>query len=87
MLMEYIVDKALIVIPVLMVLGKVIKETPKVKRWLIPYILLVIGIAFTVSLIGFSADAVIQGVLVSGAAVFGHQLYRQVKNREPNDKL
>lgn len=87
MLMEYVVDKALIVIPVLMVLGKVIKETPKVKRWLIPYILLVIGIAFTVSLIGFSADAVIQGVLVSGAAVFGHQLYRQVKNREPNDKL
>lgn len=85
MLTEYIVDKALIVIPVLLILGKIFKETPKIKRWLIPYMLLVIGIAFSIGLIGFSVNAIIQGVLVSGAAVFGHQLYRQVRNREQDE--
>ncbi len=78
---EYIVEQALIVIPVLLILGKIIKETPKVKDWLIPYTLLVLGIIFTVFLTGFNVDSVIQGVLVSGAAVFGNQLFKQTKER------
>lgn len=74
---EYLIQEALIVIPVLLILGKIIKETPKVKSWTIPYILLILGIAITFALLGFNVDAFIQGVLVSGAAVFGHQLYKQ----------
>lgn len=85
MLNEYIVQQALIVIPVLLILGKFIKETPRVKDWLIPYILLALGIVFTIGLMGFDIDAVIQGVLVSGAAVFGHQLYAQTKHRESDE--
>lgn len=81
-IIEYIVEQALIVIPVLLILGKIIKETPMVKDWLIPYVLLVLGVCFTVLLMGFNVDAVIQGVLVSGAAVFGHQLFVQGKYRE-----
>lgn len=79
---EYIVDQALVVIPVLLILGKIFKETPKFKDWLIPYVLLVLGIVFAVALMGLNVDAVIQGVLVSGAAVFGHQLYIQAVERE-----
>lgn len=79
---EYLIDEALVIIPVLLILGKFIKETPNVKHWLIPYILLVIGIGFSIALIGFSADGFVQGVLVAGAAVFGHQLYTQTKERE-----
>lgn len=74
---EYVVQQALIIIPVLLVIGKIIKETPTVKDWLIPYMLLAFGVVFAVALIGFSVDAVIQGVLVSGAAVFGNQLFKQ----------
>jgi len=74
---EYIVQQALIVIPVLLILGKIIKETPTVKDWLIPYILLGLGVVFAVALMGINVDAVIQGVLVSGAAVFGNQLFKQ----------
>lgn len=76
---EYLIDEALIVIPVLLILGKIVKGTPKIKDWLIPYILLIIGVAFTVALTGFNVDSIIQGVLVSGAAVFGNQLYKQAK--------
>lgn len=82
LLNEYIVEQALVVIPVLLVLGKIIKETPYFKDWLIPYILLLIGIALTISLIGFNPDAIIQGVLVSGAAVFGHELFKQAIERD-----
>ncbi|MBU5594927.1 phage holin family protein [Amphibacillus sp. MSJ-3] len=82
MLNEYIVEQALIVIPVLLVLGTFIKSTPKIKDWTIPYILLVLGVLFTVALMGFNVDAIIQGVLVSGAAVFSNQLYKQAKNKD-----
>ena len=81
-LQEYIIEQALIIIPVLLILGAIIKATPKVKDWIIPYVLLVLGVAFTIALLGINVDAVIQGVLVSGAAVFGHQLYAQAKHRE-----
>lgn len=81
---EYIIEQALIVIPVLLILGKIIKETPNAKDWLIPYILLVLGVIFTVALLGFNIDAVIQGVLVSGAAVFGNELIKQAIEKDDN---
>lgn len=76
---EYIVEQALIVIPVLLILGKIVKDTPNVKDWTIPYILLVAGVVITIAMLGFDVDAVVQGVLVSGAAVFGNQLFKQTK--------
>lgn len=82
MLTEYIVDQALIVIPVLLVLGKMIKDTDVIKDKYIPITLLGFGVAFATMLMGFNVDAVIQGVLVSGAAVFGHELYKQSKERD-----
>lgn len=82
LLKEYLIEDALGIIPALMILGKIIKDTPKVQDWLIPYILLVLGIIFAVGLMGLSFDSIIQGILVSGAAVFGNQLYKQVKNKD-----
>lgn len=84
-IIEYIVDQALIVIPVLLILGKIFKETPNVKCWLIPYLLLMLGVCFTTFLMGFNVDAFIQGVLVSGAAVFGNQLFKQALNRKSDE--
>ena len=84
-LSEYVVQQALIIIPVLLVIGKIIKETPTVKDWLIPYMLLAFGVVFAVALMGFNVDAVIQGVLVSGAAVFGNQLFKQATEHESDE--
>ncbi|MBN6205049.1 phage holin family protein [Ralstonia pickettii] len=78
---EYLIQEALVVIPVLLILGTFIKGTPRVKDWTIPYILLFIGVIITVAMLGFNVDAIIQGVLVSGAAVFGNQLYKQAKDK------
>lgn len=81
-LMEYIVEQALIVIPVLLILGKMLKETPRFKDWLIPYLLLILGVVFSTFLMGFNVDSVIQGILVTGAAVLVHQGYKQAVERE-----
>lgn len=78
---EYLIEEALIVIPVLLILGAFIKGTPRVRDWTIPYILLVIGVSITFALLGFNVDAFVQGVLVSGAAVFSNQLYKQAKEQ------
>ena len=79
---EYLLDDALVVIPVLLILGKIIKETPYIKDWLIPHILLVIGIVFSLFLVGFNVDGVIQGVLVSGASVFGYEIFKNTMERD-----
>ncbi len=82
LLNEYLLQEALIVIPVLLILGKIIKETDVLKDKYIPLTLLGVGIVFAIALIGFNVDAVIQGVLVAGAAVFGHELYKQSQERD-----
>lgn len=79
LLNEYLIQEALIVIPALLILGKIIKVTDLIKDKFIPVVLLGLGIVFTVGLIGFGVDSIIQGILVTGGAVFGHQLYKQSK--------
>lgn len=76
---EYLIEEALIVIPVLLILGVIIKGTPNIKDWLIPYILLGLGIVFTTALIGLNPDGILQGVLVTGASILIHQGYKQAK--------
>ncbi|MGD2196234.1 phage holin family protein [Lysinibacillus fusiformis] len=85
-LYEYIIEQALIVVPVLLVIGQVLKNTPKMQDWLIPYILLVFGVAFTIGVMGITMQSIVQGVLVSGAAVFSNQLYKQYSDKGGNGK-
>ncbi len=81
-ILEYIITEALIIIPVLWILGSFLKRTPKVQDWTIPWVLLAVGILAALGIIGFTVDAAIQGVLVAGAAVLGHQLVKQTTERE-----
>lgn len=82
LLQEYILDEALILIPVLFILGQIIKETPRFYDWIIPYILLIVGIVASFFLVGFDIHGFIQGILVSGAAVFGNELIKQAIERD-----
>jgi hypothetical protein len=75
--MKYIVEEALIIIPVLWIIGLFLKNTPGVPDWTIIWILLVLGVVITIALLGVTPQAIIQGVLVAGAAVLGHQLLKQ----------
>ena len=78
----YIVDNALILIPALIVVGAIIKQVEAIPDKWIPLILLPLGIAGALALGGLSADSVIQVILVTGAAVYGNQLVKQLGKKE-----
>ena len=78
----YVIEKCLVLVPALLVLGSILKGTEKVKDKYIPVILLPLGIAGAIALGGFTVDSVIQGILVTGAAVYCNQLFVQGKKAE-----
>ncbi|GAA0122171.1 MAG: phage holin family protein [Clostridium argentinense] len=86
-IMSFITEKALVLIPVLYIIGMMLKNTSKIPDWTIPWILLIVGIVCSVGLLGFNMEAIIQGVLVTGTTVYTNQLFKQstVKKKEESD--
>ena len=95
--MEFVSETYFILVAVLWVLGKILKGTPKVKDWTIPLILLAVGIVGCVALAVATTiestlpkviiDAVIQGVIVAGLAVFAHEVIKQVTVKRHDDDI
>ena len=80
--MEYIIENCLILIPVLYVIGAILKGIDIIKDKYIPLILLPIGIVLAIAIQGFNVNAVIQGILVVGVTVYGNQLFKQISKSE-----
>ena len=78
-IIEYIAENALLLIPVLNVVGAIIKGVDKIPDKYIPIILLFFGILGAVAIMGLDIHSIIQGVLVTGAAVYSNQVVKQVK--------
>jgi len=69
---NYITENALILIPVLYIIGMILKGIERIKDKYIPLILL------PIALMGFGINAIIQGVLVVGVSVYTNQLIKQI---------
>ena len=83
MIFNYIVEDGLILIPVLYVIGYIIKQTNILSNRWIPLALLVIGIIFSIFLLNDPiVDRVIQGILISGVTVFIDQVKKQNFEKE-----
>lgn len=80
--MNYIVENALIMVPVLVIIGQMIKNTEKISNKWIPLILLPLGIFGAMALGGWTVDSAIQGILVAGAAVYSNQIVKQLKTAD-----
>lgn len=81
--LSYITENALILIPVLNIIGMILKGIEKVNDKYIPLILLPIGIGLSMGVMGsISAQAIVQGVLVTGASVYAHQVVKQIQKKE-----
>ena len=85
-LTDYIVKEAYILIPVLYVIGLMLKKTPKLADWLIPWILLALGMVGGFFLSDMQFKGLLQGVLVAGFTVFSHQIYKQTKGNSKEEK-
>jgi hypothetical protein len=81
-MIEFITENALLLIPVLNVIGAIVKGTEKIPDKYIPIILLFFGILGAVAILGLSPESVVQGVLITGTAVYGNQLVKQIKKSE-----
>ena len=81
-MIQYITENALILIPVLNIIGVILKDTKKIPDKYIPLILLGFGILGAVAIMGLSADGIVQGVLVTGTAVYGNQVIKQLNKKE-----
>lgn len=80
--MQNIGPQMMIVYVALLVIGYFLKKTPVVKDWSIPWVLVGIGILLACGVLkGITVVAVIQGVLVAGAASITHQLWKQTTDK------
>lgn len=81
-ILAFIDPSVLIIIPVLIIIGTILKANKNLNDWTIPIILTVVSVILAVGLIcltsGFTPanilNAIIQGVLCAGMAVYVHQL-------------
>ena len=81
-ILKYITENALILIPVLLILGQFIKGIEFIANKFIPLILLPFGIVGAMALGGWTFAGAIQGILVTGCAVYGNQIYKQLTQKD-----
>ena len=80
--MEYITENALILIPVLYIIGAFLKGLEIINDKYIPLILMAFSIGFSIAILGLEVDSIIQGILITGATVLSNQLIKQYKKDE-----
>lgn len=79
---QYVEPEMLILIPVLLFLGWMMKTTPNIPNWVIPYVNTVIAIAGGVVLAATTVDGIIQGVLISAMSTLVYNLYKQWRKKD-----
>lgn len=87
---NFIRADAWILIPTLYLIGMFLEQTPKVPAWVSPWVQMIIGVVFCLLYYGLLIQAVVQGILVAGAAVFFKDLIHKPiqaakKNQKKND--
>lgn len=81
-LLNFITENAIILIPVLVILGQIMKNTQKIPDKWIPLLLLPLGLSGAMALGGWNIESALQGILVTGTAVYSNQVVKQLKKTE-----
>lgn len=93
MLEQYILPDIMILIPVLIIIGMMLKKASFIQDWTIPMLLAVVGILLAVVTIGakdgYTSESIVtgivQGILATGMAVYVHQLSIQTGRKRDQD--
>lgn len=94
-ILKFLYPELLVLIVLGIFLGKMLKNTPKMMDWLIPYILGIVNIILAILIVGFTRGfialylilAAIQGFITAALAVYVYQLYVQpTKKRLEEEK-
>ena len=77
-ILNYVVQEGLVMIPVLFIIGEIVKGTELLTNKWIPLALLIVSVGFTPVVLGaYNANNIVQAVLVAGVTVFGNELIKQ----------
>ena len=77
-ILNYVVQEGLVMIPALFIIGEIIKGTELLSNKWIPLVILIVSVGCTPLLLGaYTADNIVQAVLVAGVTVFGNELIKQ----------
>ena len=77
-ILNYVVQEGLVMIPALFIIGEIIKGTELLSNKWIPLVILIVSVGFTPLVLGaYTADNIVQAVLVAGVTVFGNELIKQ----------
>lgn len=79
---KYLVENAYVLIPVLYILGNILKDLKFIADKYIPILLLALGILLACCWLGFDISAVIQGILITGITVYSNQVVKQILKNE-----
>ena len=71
---EYIRTDAFILVPVLYIIGIFLRQTPHIPYWTHSWIKLTFAIIACLLHYGYKIESVVQGILVTGAAVVSRDL-------------
>ncbi|EGT4907925.1 holin [Clostridioides difficile] len=81
-LISFIPEQLLILVAALYVLGVRFKKYKQLDNKYIPVVLLILGIGFSIWMLGLNPVAVLQGVICWGVAIGINQTYKQLKDGE-----
>lgn len=79
--------RLLVVLAACWVIGYGLKRTPFIPDWSILFIVIGVAIVLVGGIIGFSTEAIVQGILVGAVAVTGHQAVKQAREAVEDDEL
>ncbi|HVI21704.1 MAG TPA: phage holin family protein [Bacillus sp. (in: firmicutes)] len=71
---EYIRPDAFILVPVLYIIGMFLRQTPRIPFWSHSWIKVIFAVIACLLHYGYRIESVIQGILVTGAAVLSRDL-------------
>ncbi|MFC4305815.1 phage holin family protein [Cohnella boryungensis] len=75
----FIDTRLVIVLAACWVIGYGLKRTPSVPDWSILYIVITAAVLLTGGVIGYTVEAIVQGIIVGAVAVAGHQAFKQAR--------
>ncbi|EOU1988721.1 TPA: phage holin family protein [Clostridium perfringens] len=80
-IIKFVPEQLLILVAALYVIGMFLKKTPKIVDWSIPWILIILGIGFSISILGVNPTSILQGVICAFCSVGANQLVKQTSNK------
>ncbi|MCI9930990.1 phage holin family protein [Clostridioides difficile] len=80
--MSFIPEQLLILVAALSIIGKGCKKYKQLDNKYIPVVLLILGIGFSIWMLGLNPVAVLQGVICWGISIGINQTYKQLKDGE-----